>query len=314
MSYDGSGLADITPLVKAAQQGDPESLTLLLKAEYPGMMTVATRILGSRPDAEDACQDATITALGRIGDVRDPAKIRPWLHAIVRNNCRTMLSTRKPVIGLDAVDLIAPDGDDPVAGVERCADRDWIWHALRSLSPAVQTVAMLRYFAERNSYEQISALCGIPIGTVRSRLNEARRQLAAALPRLRDERHDDTGALLEERHEEAAAVLGTIPAGVSLRRGFDRWADDLTMFWPDGERTRGLDSVLDTMGRDYDDGVTYRLTGVYAGADATIWENEFINPPEDPDHCPPAGTWLLRERDGFVCEIRLIHAARPLER
>ncbi len=311
MPYNGSGVADITPLVKAAQQGDLESFALLLRSEYAGMLAVATRILGSRPDAEDVVQDATITAMARIGDVRDPAKARPWLHAIVRNNCRTLLRDRKPVVGLDSVDLIASGCDDPVAGIERGADRDWVWHAIRQLSPVLQPVAMSRYFAEQNSYEEIAALCGIPIGTVRSRLSEARRQLANLLPRVRDDRHDDAAALIVERHEEAASILTTLPDGVSLRRGYDRWAENLTMFWPGGERTTGIGSVLDTMCRDYDDGVTYRLTGVVAGTDMTIWENEFVNPPEDPHHCPPAGTWLLRERDGLVQEIRLIHAARP---
>lgn len=311
LSPEASEQADLTSLVEAAQQGDPDGLALLLRSEYAGMLAVATRILGSHPDAEDACQDATITALGRIGDLRDPAKVRSWLHAIVRNNCRTMLSARKPVMSLDGVDLPASDLDDPIAGIERNAERDWVWHAVRRLSPAVQPVAMLRYFAERNSYDEIAALCGIPVGTVRSRLSEARRQLSDVLPRLQDDRHDDASALITERREEAAAILRAVPDGVSLRRGYDRWADDLTMFWPGGERTIGLSSVLDTMGRDYDDGVKYRLTEVVAGADMTIWENEFINPPEDPDHCPPAGTWLLRERGGLVREIRLIHAARP---
>ena len=299
-------------VVRAAQAGDAPSSALLFELHYPGMLAVATQILGAGPDAEDVCQDAAIMALARIGQLRDPSAVRPWLHTIVRNHCQTLLRTRKPIpVGVAGGDLLASELDDPVECIERSAAREWIWHGLQQLSPAVQPVAMLRYFTENNSYEQIAVLCGIPVGTVRSRLSEARRQLTVVLPRVRDDRHDDVAALTAERREEAAAILSAVANGVRLSQVHDRWADDLTMHWPRGHRSTGLSPIFDVMNLDYEDGVSYRLTSVVAGLGVTLWENEFVNPPEDPDHCPPGGTWLLREREGRVCEIRLLHAARP---
>jgi RNA polymerase sigma-70 factor (ECF subfamily) len=296
-------------IVAAAQEGNKESLALLFERHYAGMLAVAVQILGRGPDAEDACQDAAITAYARIGELRDPTAVRSWLHAIVRNNCRTMLRARKPVpVGVAGEDLLASELDDPVAAIERSALRDWIWHGVRQLSPAVQPVAMLRYFTETNSYEQIATLCGIAVGTVRSRLSEARRQLTVTLPLVRDDRHSDAAALTVARHEEAAAILSAIPSGLPMSSVDERWAEDMAMFWPRGRVSTGLSSVFDEMAMDHDDGVTYRLTNVVAGLGITIWENEFINPPHAPDHCPPAATWLLREKAGQVHEVRLVLA------
>jgi RNA polymerase sigma-70 factor (ECF subfamily) len=298
-------------IVQAAQRGATESFALLFQRHYAGMLAMATHILGHGPDAEDACQDAMMTAFARIGELRDPTAVRSWLYTIVRNNCRAMLRARKPVpVGVAGEDVPTSELDDPVACIERSALRDWIWHALRQLSPATQPVALLRYFTERNSYEEIATLCGIPVGTVRSRLSEARRQLALVLPRVRDDRHHDAEALTTTRRTEAAAILSAVADGVSSRTVGDRWGEDFTMCWPDGHRSSGLNQVFAVMGQDYDDGVTYRLTNVVAGPDITVWEHEFINPPDDPDHCPPAGTWLLREKAGRVRTARLIHAAR----
>lgn len=314
MSRNSSGAgipAEDMAVVRTAQEGDRQSFALLIERHYAGMLAVATRMLGAVPEAQDACQDAAITAFVHIGKLRDPAAVRGWLYSIVRNNCRTMLTARRPIpVGVAGEDLLASELNDPVACMERSADRDWIWHGMQQLTAAVQPVAMLRYFTESNSYEQIAALCGIPVGTVRSRLSEGRRQLAAVLPQVQDAPHSDAVAQVAPRREEATAILAAIANGVRLEQVTDRWAEDLSMYWPGGHRTTGRNPIFTTMGRDYDDGVTYQLTGLVAGIDVTIWENEFVNPPENPDHCPPSGTWLLRENQGRVSEIRLLHSQR----
>ncbi|HEV7973883.1 sigma-70 family RNA polymerase sigma factor [Amycolatopsis sp.] len=70
------------------------ALGLLLARHRPGMRAVALSLLGHGHDADDAVQDASLVALLRIGDVRDPAAVGPWLRMIVRNACRTRPRTR----------------------------------------------------------------------------------------------------------------------------------------------------------------------------------------------------------------------------
>ncbi len=83
-------------LTRAAQAGDIAALGLLLEQHRAGMRAVALSILGPGPDADDAVQDATLIALCRIGDVRDPEAVGAWLRMIVRNQCRGLLSDHRP--------------------------------------------------------------------------------------------------------------------------------------------------------------------------------------------------------------------------
>ena len=65
---------------------------------------------------------------------------------------------------------------------------------------------------------------------MRSRLSEARRQLAAILPAALDAPHDDTGALVTERRAEAIQILSTASNGTRLSKVTGRWADDLVVY------------------------------------------------------------------------------------
>ncbi|WP_204057182.1 RNA polymerase sigma factor [Microbispora corallina] len=299
-------------LARAAQQGDLQSLGLLLTIHYAGMYAVAYRILGNGADAEDVCQDAAITAMARLTDLRDPAAAGPWLKAIVRNNCIVRLRTRLPVpVGLPDDSALMACADDPAEIIERHATRDWIWDGLMGLTPALRDAAILRYFTRMNSYQEIARACGVPVGTVRSRLSEARRRLAEALPETVAGRHRDVGALTAERREEAIALLSSVPSATPQAFFGGRWSPYAEIIWPKGDRRIGLSSLFEAFASDYADGVRYRVTNVVAGPDITVWENQFVNPPEDPDHCPPAATWLLRESEGRIQSVRLFHAPRP---
>jgi transposase-like protein len=202
---------------------------------------------------------------------------------------------------------------DPADLLERHATRDWIWAGLMRLHPAVREAAILRYYTNLSSYEEIARACGVPVGTVRSRLSNARKQLAGALPETLAERHEDVGALTTERREEAIALLSSIPSATPMAAFSARWSPEVEISWPTGDRlTTGLSSLFDVFTADYTDGVQYRVTNVVAGPGLTIWENQFVNPPEDPDHCPPAITWLLKESEGRIQSVRLFYAPRPV--
>jgi len=79
---------------------------------------------------------------------------------------------------------------------EANALRDWIWTAMDELTPSLSLVLMLRHFSGVTTYEQIAQACDLPLGTVRSRLNQARSKMAAALLATADHEHDSA----EERN------------------------------------------------------------------------------------------------------------------
>ncbi|MEV0459576.1 RNA polymerase sigma factor [Catellatospora methionotrophica] len=295
-------------LVRAAWSGDSTSLAVLLARHRAGMLAVALGVLGYGSDAEDAVQDAMLVAMARIGDVRDPAAVGGWLRTIVRNNCRRLLRPARSVPMADLAALPLTDGGPtPDELLERRAQRDWIWHALAGLSEPVRMVTLLRYFTDVTSYEQIAALCGIPVGTVRSRLNQGRTRLTTLLRASAELAHDDATALAGARRQEAEQTLAAAERGEFADVVRQSWWPDLAVVTPDGQLTRGPDVLLVGMDLDLTDGVRQRIRNVVVSGDVLIWEADLISPPDDPEHCPPGVVWAQLLRDRRVSRIRLFH-------
>jgi RNA polymerase sigma-70 factor (ECF subfamily) len=267
------------------------------------MRAVALSVLGFGPDADDAVQDASLIALTRIGEVRDPAAVGPWLRMIVRNACRTRLRTIREVPLGDAF-CVPSNATTPEQVVEKHALRDWIWHAVGELSEPLQLTLMLRYFSGVTSYEQIAGACGVPVGTVRSRLSQARANMAQTLLATADLAHNDAAELTAARHREGIETLEAAARGEFANIVADRWSTGIELRGGMGERG-GRDLLLRAMDRDLAAGIRQRLVRTVASRDVTIWENDLINPPDDPDHCPPAVVWMLSERGGRVQRLRL---------
>ena len=297
-------------LVAAAHTGDASALGALLLRYRPGMLAVAVSLLGYGPDAEDAVQEASLVALRRIGDLRDPAAVGPWLRAVVRNACRMRLRATAPVpIGDDLAALPSAE-PDPAQVLERSAFQDWIWHAIDELSAPLRLVVMLRYFTGVTAYQDIARACGVPVGTVRSRLSEARGKLARGLLKSADAAHSGATIVTAQRRREAEAMISSFDHGHIAGIAHDLWLPTVEFLWASGKRTKGFDYPLFALDRDLSAGVRFRLTNVVGGADSAIWETTLINPADDPDHCPPAAVWVQQLRDGRVEQMRIVHARR----
>jgi RNA polymerase sigma factor (sigma-70 family) len=302
-------------LVRAAQSGDAGSLGMLLQRHRAGMRAAALGVLGYRPEIEDVVQDSCLIALRRLGDLREPQALGGWLRSVVRNQARHHLRARTAV-PLPDLNLVLPPAEDidPARLLEQHALRDWLWHAVNLLSPEQRLVTMLRYFTAVTTYEQIAALCGIPVGTVRSRLSHARVRLAENLTACAELAHGDQLALTQARHREAVQTLEAAQTGRYGEALAAICHPTVEMTWGKGKRTHGLDYPTRSMYRDVADGVSFRLAEVVVGADLLIWETELVSPPEDPFHCPPSAVWVHFLEQGRSSRMRLFHplaAARP---
>ncbi|WP_405866955.1 sigma-70 family RNA polymerase sigma factor [Streptomyces sp. NBC_01515] len=221
---EGAARTPDAQLTRAAQSGEVAALGLLLERHRAGMRAVAVSILGPGADADDMMQDAALTALLRIGDVRDPEAVGAWLRTIVRNAGRLVL--REAVV-VRPVDELPQQSTHmgPEQWLERNALRDWVWQALEELSPVLRVPLVLRYFATGGtSYERIAEVCGIPVGTVRSRLSQGRAKLATALAATADAPHGDAAQRLRASRVEVHELLadtgheGRRPVQVMERR------------------------------------------------------------------------------------------------
>jgi RNA polymerase sigma-70 factor (ECF subfamily) len=297
---------DDAALTRAAQAGDVAGLGVLLERHRALLHAVAVGMLGHGPAAEDAVHDTFLIALRRIGELREPAAVRGWLLAILGNVCRAEL--RRP-----AADPVA---EPPAAqarvvdeAIERLALRDWVWTALERLSEPLRLVVLLRHFSGASSYEAIAELCGVPVGTVRSRLYAARAKLADELLETAAAAHRDAGALRELVLAQGAAMTAFQRSGdAALLR--DVVAPDVEFFLADRIPRRGRDVYAALLAADFADGVTSRVRQVIPGASMAVVELWLDSPGDDPLHCPPAVTQVQFHAGGVVHRIATHYAAR----
>ncbi|WP_438306732.1 RNA polymerase sigma factor (plasmid) [Streptomyces sp. HUAS TT11] len=305
------GVPKDSELLHAAQGGDASCLGLLLARHRAGMHAVALALLGHSQDAEDAVQEAVLIAVRRIGDIRDPDAVGAWLRMVVRNVCRAQLR-KMSAIPMPEVseafeaDRSNPTPPDPAEVLDQHALRDWVWGALQNLSPTLQLVTLLRYFTDVTSYQEIAALCALPIGTVRSRLNQARTKLVNALLSSANSAHGDDTALSAHQRILAEEMLASAHRSGIGSILSDHWSPQANVMWPTGKRT-GIDYMPAAWERDMSAGVRHKLLNVVAGREVIIWETALLNPPENPFHCPPGVVWVHLLNQGRVNKLRLHH-------
>ena len=303
---DDRGVSD-GELVAAALGGDPAGLGVLLERHRADMRAVAVARLGYGPAAEDAVQDAMVTALRRLGDLRDREAVGPWLRAIVRNACRMQVRSARPAAPLDRD--IAGVGDAGDAVLDRHALGDWVWHAMGRLSEPLQLVLLLRHFGVGRSYAEIARVCGVPVGTVRSRLNEGRRKLAEVLLAEADAAHGDAGSLSRRRGDRLREMLTASVEGGLAGVVADLAEPGMVLAGWWGTVPHGRDLLVRILSSDAEAGVRERVLDVSASTRFTVMDCALVSPPWDPTHCPPAVLWLLRMRGERITGVRLCHPA-----
>ena len=163
-----------------AAAGDRAAFGVLVE-RYAGVARrVARAVLGNPEDADDAAQDAMLSALVKL-DQYDPRRpFGPWLLRIV-SNAATDRRRRRTVRRVEPLDPgLAAGGPRPDTAAERRALGERLRQALAEL-PERRRVAVVLFDVEGYSHAEIAAVLGIPEGTVRSEVFHARRRLRALL-------------------------------------------------------------------------------------------------------------------------------------
>ena len=167
--------------VAGAAAGDEQAFARIVAAHHDDMARVAFVVCGDVDVAQEAVQSAWPKVWAKLGSVRDPARLRPWLVSIAANEARQIVRSRRRrrVREIPIDDAGEPRAKDPA---DRSAELD-LAAAITTLDPDDRTLVALRYAAGLTS-DEIGRLIGMTGGGVRSRL-------ARLVDRLRRELHDD---------------------------------------------------------------------------------------------------------------------------
>lgn len=171
-----SGASD-AGLLDAHLAGDPDAFGELVTRHRDVLWAVALRTTGNPADAEDALQEAMISALRSVERFERRSAVRTWLYRIVVNASldRLRRNAARPTAPLDDLDPASPVDD-----TARATDRMDIMAALQELSPG-QRAAVVLVHIEGLSVAEAAEVLELPEGTVKSRCSRARAQLAAML-------------------------------------------------------------------------------------------------------------------------------------
>lgn len=177
---------DETATIRAAQGGDGRAFDRLVDTHYRSVYNTTYRMLGTSSAAADATQMTFLKAYEALESFRGEANFSTWLYRITVNVCLDELRRRKN----DPISLTEEDEDGELSGVRDVPDETeeparsaeqkelqrLVHEGIGRLPEDFRTVIVL-YDIRGLSYQEISEVLGIPLGTVKSRLNRARNAL-----------------------------------------------------------------------------------------------------------------------------------------
>jgi RNA polymerase sigma-70 factor (ECF subfamily) len=171
---------DLQSLVRQCLAGNQSAMLALVEQFRGRVFGLCYRMLGQREDAEDAAQETFVRVLKNLHRWDPGRDFMPWLMAIAGNRCRTALATRRRrPVHEPTVEFVADDAPD-----RRPADHlaEEVHLALAELRTEYRQ-AFLLFHDQELSYAQIAESMDVPLGTIKTWVHRARRELIQHLRR-----------------------------------------------------------------------------------------------------------------------------------
>jgi RNA polymerase sigma-70 factor (ECF subfamily) len=177
---------DERALIDQAKRGNRWAFGELVKLHQTGVVRIVQRMYGDLYLAEDAAQEAFIRAWQHLPRYQHQGNFRSWLYRIAINVALDHLRAERETVNVERLPLKGTEGRPEIAA-ENHERSQHVREAILALPPASRSALILREY-EGLSYREIAETLKIPIGTVMSRLNYARKRLRAILaPYLEDD-------------------------------------------------------------------------------------------------------------------------------
>jgi len=187
---------EIDPLIERCLKGDQSAWEEIVSLYFRRVFNIAYKFVGRHDEAEDLTQDIFLRLFKSLKTFDRRANFSTWLISVSRNLCidhyRGMRREHEVVThDVDVVVLAPPSAvDSPYTMLERRDRVALLRAALDKPAPSLRTAVILRDIQEL-SYQEIAERLGVPEGTVKSRINRGRTELARQIARLR-ERQEST--------------------------------------------------------------------------------------------------------------------------
>lgn len=173
---------ELSTVIQQAMTGDKTAFSKLVWRYKDHIVNIAFGVIGNSQDAEDIAQEAFLKAYQSIGHLSSANAFYRWLVKITVNlsiDKKTANALRRAQPLESALPLSSPVHSPEIVAEQR-EQQQWVLAALERLTVEQRTVLVLREFQEL-SYEEITHILNIPLGTVKSRISAARSRLREIL-------------------------------------------------------------------------------------------------------------------------------------
>ncbi len=184
--------AEIDDLIARCLDGDQQAWAEIVRRHWRKVFNVAYKFVGRHDEAEDLTQEIFLKIFRALHTFDRRANFQTWLVSISRNLCidhyRSVRKERETIAREVDASQLAPVSRDrgPYGELEHTDLRQMIRRALAELAPALREAVVLRDLQEF-SYQEIADRLALPEGTVKSRINRGRLELARQLVRLQSQ-------------------------------------------------------------------------------------------------------------------------------
>jgi RNA polymerase sigma-70 factor (ECF subfamily) len=209
-SSEAASPQPIDALIQRCIDGDEAAWDTVVRQHWRKVFNIAYKFVGKHDEAEDLTQDIFLRVFRSLDTFDRRANFQTWLTSVSRNLCidhyRSVRKERETIDrGVDAADVPAvSSGDAAFAALEQRDRVALLRHALSMLPETLRAAVVLRDIQEL-TYQEIADRLRLPEGTVKSRINRGRAELARQIGRVRagepaapgsaGDRQSPTGAL-----------------------------------------------------------------------------------------------------------------------
>ncbi len=200
---------DIEALIQRCLRGDQAAWERIVRLHWRRVFNVAYKFVGKHDEAEDLTQEIFIKIFKSLGTFDRRANFQTWLVSVSRNLCidhyRSVRKERQTIDrDVDANELAPPAAEPgPIAALEQRDRITLLREALASLPDSLRTAVVMRDIQEL-SYQEIAERLKLPEGTVKSRINRGRNELARQIRRLRGDDYSPSGSSPDGRSRTGA--------------------------------------------------------------------------------------------------------------
>lgn len=181
-------------LIKRCKNGDRNAFNELFGMYESKVINIAYGMLSDRDDAYDAAQEVFIKVYKNIASFKENSSLSTWIYRITANTCNDFLRKRQKQSASVSISIVSDEEHDmdipdtapmPDEYAELNEAQRALREAISQLNDEYREIITL-YDVEDLSYEHIAAILNCPVGTVKSRLNRARKNLKKILSEKRE--------------------------------------------------------------------------------------------------------------------------------